>query len=119
MLEIEFSKPDQYNQVLAYLKLDYIQKKLGVITEGGECKSETINVKINGNEFKYTFEYSDAGTMGYAQMQGRQAIGGHMTNLSINWGNKPQKEDFPIIHFCGTLDHRKNTMSLTFFMNWI
>lgn len=112
MWKLEFSKPDKYNQVHAKLKLDRIQKSLDA--------NSTIPITIGPKEYKYTFSYEDAGRVGYARAEGGQAIGGRITNRSLDWG-KPgeiKKENYPIINFSGFIERRENSMALLFFMDW-
>lgn len=101
-IQIEFSKPDNYNQVHTIVEQDKIY--------GGEHDSR-VEVILNGKSYIYTFNWTDAGTIGYAQMQGKQAIYCRMTNVSIDWSDIKDYE-YPFLHCNGNIDHNNGTMTL-------
>lgn len=62
-------------------------------------------LKVNDNSTAtYRFDYSDAGTVGYAAMEGRFAITGILTNISIDW-KKVKPSDFGTIRVNGSINN--------------
>ena len=74
----------------------------------GEDQYCYLNLCINGGEpQRFWFKHYDYGTIGYARMQGSYAMGGQLSNVSIDWGTGVKREQFPIIHAIGTWDRNK------------
>lgn len=62
-------------------------------------------LRINGQPAqKYRLDYGDAGTVGYARMQGQYAIGGKLTNVSIDWSKGLNPTDYAILNMIGTIN---------------
>ena len=78
-LEITFSEPDRYGEIHARLQLP-----LSI-----DDNEVYIYLRINRKPAeKYFLQYRDAGTVGYARMQGQYAISGKLTNVSADWTNE-------------------------------
>lgn len=62
-------------------------------------------LRINGQPAqKYHLSYGDAGTVGYARINGQYAIGGKLTNVSIDWSKGVKPTDYAILNMVGTID---------------
>lgn len=93
--EIQFSEPDTYGEIHARLEIPL-------------CIEQTqtyLNLSINGAPAeRYFFTYNDAGTVGYARMQGQYAIDGQLTNVSDDCGN--------VLNVVGTIDKGKAVLQI-------
>lgn len=101
--DVAFSEPDQYNQIHSSIKLPLSLDE----------KVVYMDLKINGGEpIRFHFYYSDAGTVGYAAMRGHYAIGGKLSNVSMNWAKPKESDIFRIINAIGRLENGQATLHL-------
>lgn len=102
MIVVNFSEPDQYGEIHAY-----IETPLDMNTE-----VSYLMLAINDNApVKYRLDFRDAGTTGYSAMKGRYAVSGRLTNISIDWA-APDSQDFLIINVIGTVDNGQARLHL-------
>lgn len=93
-IEVTLAQPDQYGE-----RMGGFSASLSI-----ENKVAYFWLLINGQPAqKYRLDYGDAGTVGYARMNGQYAVGGTLTNVSIDWKN-PKPSDFPLLHMIGMID---------------
>lgn len=101
--DVGFSEPDKYGEIHASLKIPLSLDENVVY----------MNLKINGGEpIKFHFYYGDAGTIGYAKMQGSYAVSGRLSNVSMNWAEPKETDVFRIINAVGTLDKGQANLHL-------
>jgi len=112
-INLKFSEPDKYDQKHCMTKFDEILLKTDYLNT-----NDRYEVEIDGKINKYTLDYRDTGTIGYASMNGEEAINGQMVNVSIDWSKEIKKRDYAIINFCGIINHNKQEMNVAFFVNW-
>jgi len=101
--EINFSEPDQFGQIHSNIET-FLDINESVVY---------VNLKINGGEsIKFHLNYWDAGTVGHARMKNQYAIGGRLTNVSMNWAKPKKKDVFKIINVVGITDNGKARLHL-------
>lgn len=94
-IEVTLAQPDQYGE-----RMGSFSTPLSI-----ENKVAYFWLRINGQPAKkYRLDYGDAGTVGYARMQGQYAIGGKLTNISIDWSKCLNPTDYAILNMIGTID---------------
>jgi hypothetical protein len=101
--DVSFSAPDIYGEIHATLKMPLsIDEHVAY-----------VNLKIDGSEpIRFHLYYGDAGTVGYSRMQGRYAISGRLSNVSMDWANPKEEDVFKIINVIGGLDNGNATLHL-------
>lgn len=94
-IEVTLHPPDQYGESLGSFSSPLsIRENVAYLW-----------LRVNGQPAqKYRLDYGDAGTVGYARMQGQYAIGGRLTNVSMDWSN-PKPTDYAILNMAGTIDN--------------
>lgn len=95
IISVKFSEPDTYGEIHSSLEANLsINDKVAY-----------FELSINDNApAKYRLDYHDAGTTGYAAMNGQYAINGRLTNVSMDW-SKAKPSDFGIINVVGSIDN--------------
>ena len=101
-MKVIFSDPDKYGEVHANIQLPLDIRR-----------HNYIDLEINNRpSARYCIILKDAGTIGYAQMQGQCAVGGTLSNVSMNWAKDDPDENWGIIHAIGTIDNGDGNLHL-------
>ena len=95
VFDVTFREPDSYGEASFHWDVPLTWN------DNGQKQFVYVNLAINGHEpIRFQFEYHDAGTVGYARMDGKRAMGGRLTNVTKEWGK--DNDDISFIYAIGS-----------------